>query len=67
MEKRVLFRSRWLPWALLLPQLAIVGVFFFWPASQAILQSVQMEDADPARVEYFLQLKNLLDQIRCHW
>ena len=45
MEKRVLFRSRWLPWALLLPQLAIVGVFFFWPASQAILQSVQMEDA----------------------
>jgi len=45
MEKRVLFRSRWLPWVLLLPQLAIVGVFFFWPASQAILQSVQMEDA----------------------
>ena len=45
MEKRVLFRSRWLPWALLLPQLVIVGIFFFWPASQAVLQSVQMEDA----------------------
>jgi sn-glycerol 3-phosphate transport system permease protein len=45
MEKRVLFRSQWLPWALLLPQLVIIGVFFFWPASQAILQSLQVQDA----------------------
>jgi sn-glycerol 3-phosphate transport system permease protein len=45
MEKRVLFRSQWLPWALLMPQLVIIGVFFFWPASQAILQSLQVQDA----------------------
>jgi sn-glycerol 3-phosphate transport system permease protein len=45
MEKRVLFRSQWLPWALLMPQLIIIGVFFFWPASQAILQSLQVQDA----------------------
>ena len=45
MEKRVLFRSHWLPWALLAPQLAIVAVFFFWPAGQAMLQSFQQEDA----------------------
>lgn len=45
MEKRVLFRSTWLPWALLLPQLSIVGVFFFWPAGQALLQSFQQQDA----------------------
>ncbi|WP_313295441.1 sn-glycerol-3-phosphate ABC transporter permease UgpA [Diaphorobacter sp.] len=45
MEKRVLFRSAWLPWVLLLPQLVIIGIFFFWPAAQAILQSFQMEDA----------------------
>ncbi|NMM75620.1 glycerol-3-phosphate transporter permease [Rhodococcus sp. SRB_17] len=45
MEKRVLFRSRWLPWALMLPQLVIIGVFFFWPASQALLQSMQVQDA----------------------
>lgn len=45
MEKRVLFRSSWLPWVLLLPQLVVITVFFFWPASQAILQSLQMEDA----------------------
>ena len=45
MEKRVLFRSAWLPWLLLAPQLTIVGVFFFWPAGQALLQSLQQQDA----------------------
>jgi len=45
MEKRVLFRSAWLPWLLIAPQLAIIIVFFFWPAWQAVLQSFQMEDA----------------------
>ena len=45
MEKRVLFRSRWLPWVLIAPQLLIIGIFFFWPAGQAVLQSFQMEDA----------------------
>ncbi|WP_027016172.1 sn-glycerol-3-phosphate ABC transporter permease UgpA [Comamonas composti] len=45
MEKRVLFRSAWLPWVLIAPQLAIIAIFFFWPAAQAVLQSFQMEDA----------------------
>lgn len=45
MEKRVLFRSSWLPWVLLAPQLFIVGVFFFWPACQALVQSLQQQDA----------------------
>jgi len=45
MEKRVLFRSTWLPWLLLAPQLMVVGVFFFWPAGQALVQSVQQQDA----------------------
>jgi len=45
MEKRVLFRSRWLPWALIAPQLLIVAVFFFWPALQALMQSLQQQDA----------------------
>ena len=45
MEKRVLFRSGWLPWLLIAPQMAVILVFFFWPASQAILQSMQSEDA----------------------
>jgi sn-glycerol 3-phosphate transport system permease protein len=44
-EKRVVFRSRWLPWLLLAPQAAVIGVFFFWPAAQALLQSFQQQDA----------------------
>ena len=44
MEKRVLFRSAWLPWVLLFPQLAVIAVFFFWPAGQAMLQSFQLQD-----------------------
>lgn len=45
MEKRVLFRSSWLPWVLIAPQMAVILVFFFWPASQAVMQSMQSEDA----------------------
>ncbi|HZN46696.1 MAG TPA: glycerol-3-phosphate transporter permease, partial [Ramlibacter sp.] len=32
MEKRVLFKSGWLPWVLIAPQMAVILVFFFWPA-----------------------------------
>ena len=45
MEKRVRFRSAWLPWLLIAPQMAIVLVFFFWPAGQALWQSVLQQDA----------------------
>ena len=45
MEKRVVFRSNWLPWLLIAPQLIIVLVFFFWPAIQALIQSLQQSDA----------------------
>ena len=44
-EKRVTFRSPWLPWALLAPQVAIIALFFFWPAGQAVVQSLQQSDA----------------------
>jgi sn-glycerol 3-phosphate transport system permease protein len=45
MEKRVTFRSAWLPYALVAPQLAITVVFFFWPAGQAVWYSFQLQDA----------------------
>ena len=45
MEKRVRFKSWWLPWALIAPQMAVILVFFFWPAAQALVQSVLREDA----------------------
>ena len=44
MEKRVRFKSAWLPWALIAPQMAVVLVFFFWPAAQALYQSVLTQD-----------------------
>lgn len=52
MEKRVLFRSAYLPWLLLAPQLAVIAVFFFWPASQAVLQSFQLQDAFGTSTEW---------------
>lgn len=35
---------RFLPWLLLLPQLLIIGIFFYWPTIQALYQSFQMQD-----------------------
>lgn len=44
-EKRVRFKSWWLPWVLVAPQLVIVLVFFFWPAGQALYFSLLQQDA----------------------
>ncbi len=52
MEKRVFFRSGWLPWLLLAPQMAVILVFFFWPAAQAILQSLQQQDPFGTSIEF---------------
>ncbi len=52
MEKRVVFHSRWLPWLLLTPQVIVITLFFFWPAAQALLQSVQQSDAFGTSVEW---------------
>ena len=63
MEKRVVFRHRWLPYALLAPQLAITTVFFLWPASQAIWQSMLVQDAFGLSVRFvwFENFAYLLD------
>ena len=52
MEKRVVFRSAWLPYALLAPQIAITVVFFFWPAAQAAWFSFQLQDAFGLRTQF---------------
>jgi sn-glycerol 3-phosphate transport system permease protein len=41
---RVTFPNKTLPYLLVAPQIAITLVFFFWPASQAIYQSLLRED-----------------------
>jgi sn-glycerol 3-phosphate transport system permease protein len=45
MDHRVIFAGRLFPAFLLMPQLAVTIVFFFWPAAQALLQSVLRQDA----------------------
>ncbi len=45
MEKRARFESRWLPYVLIAPQMAVTLVFFFLPATQALYQSVLVQDA----------------------
>jgi sn-glycerol 3-phosphate transport system permease protein len=55
-----LFRGTALPWLLLLPQLVITGLFFFWPAGQAVWQSLLREDAFGLRSE-FVGLENFAD------
>ena len=52
MEKRVVFQSRWLPYALVAPQLAVTLVFFFWPASQALYQSMLIQDAFASKAQF---------------
>ena len=56
-EKRVRFKSWWLPWVLIAPQMAIVLVFFFWPAGLALYQSVLTQDAFGTSSE-FVGLEN---------
>ena len=60
MEKRVVFRSAWLPYALVAPQIAITLVFFFWPAAQAIWFSFQLQDAFGLKTE-FVGLRNFAE------
>ncbi len=50
--KRMTFSSRWLPYALLAPQVAITLVFFVWPASQALWQSMLRQDPFGLRVTF---------------
>ncbi|SHE62777.1 carbohydrate ABC transporter membrane protein 1 (CUT1 family) [Litoreibacter halocynthiae] len=44
MEKRVTFKGWLLPMCLLMPQIIITAVFFFYPAGQAIYQSLFIPD-----------------------
>ena len=43
MIKRVLFRNRLLPYLLILPEVLIVFVFFYWPSAKALFWSFTLE------------------------
>lgn len=57
MAKQYEFPSKGLPYLLVLPQMVIVFIFFFWPAAQAIWQSFFLQDPFGGRV-IFVGLEN---------
>ncbi|MEM1243637.1 MAG: sn-glycerol-3-phosphate ABC transporter permease UgpA [Pseudomonadota bacterium] len=45
MQRRSTFKTSWLPYALILPQIIITLIFFIWPAGEALWQSMFRGDA----------------------
>ena len=50
--KSASFKNPWLPYLLLAPQVIITLIFFIWPASQALFQSLLVEDPFGLRSEF---------------
>jgi len=63
MEKKVVFRSAWLPYALVAPQIAITIIFFFWPAAQAVYYSFLVQDPFGLATQ-FVWFQNFADLFR---
>ena len=57
MERRVIFPQKGLPYLLILPQLVVTLVFFFWPGAQAVYMSLLQQDPFGATV-HFVGLEN---------
>lgn len=66
MLKRVHFKASPLPYLLVAPQLLITITFFIWPASQAIYQSMLIEDAFGLSTE-FVWFSNFADLFSDHY
>ncbi|MBP1717067.1 MAG: carbohydrate transporter rane protein 1, family, partial [Deltaproteobacteria bacterium] len=60
--KKSIFYSRWLPYALVAPQLIIVLVFFFWPAFETLRLSI-FKVTPFGDQEIFVGLDNFIDLI----
>ena len=65
MLKQAVFQSKLLPYLLVLPQLVVVLVFFYWPAVQAVIQSFLLQDAFGLSTVFvwFDNYRELLDQL----
>lgn len=60
--KKVQFRSPYLPYLLLLPQLAIVGIFFLWPSFLALQTSFYVENP-MFGTQVFVGMDNYIDAV----
>lgn len=52
MTRRALFGNRLLPYVLIAPQMAIILIFFYWPAAQAVIQSLLRQDPFGLRTDF---------------
>jgi len=52
MEKRVIFKGWWLPFILVAPQLIVTAIFFFYPAGQAVWNSLFLPDPFGLKTEF---------------
>lgn len=52
MSKGTVFKNKFLPYLFMLPQLVLVGIFFFWPAAVALYQSLLRTDPFGLRVRF---------------
>ena len=62
-EKRVVFKSAWLPYVLVAPQITITVVFFFWPAIEAVYYSFLVQDAFGLS-SHFVWFQNFVELFR---
>lgn len=60
--KRVQFEHSTIPYLFIAPQIAIITIFFIWPAAQAIHQSFLLEDAFGLSSQ-FVWFRNYVDTI----
>lgn len=60
MDKRAIFRSWWLPTAFALPQLALIALFFYWPAVAVVRWAFTLEPPFGGAAE-FVGLANFRD------
>jgi sn-glycerol 3-phosphate transport system permease protein len=63
MENRAIFSGKLLPMMLLLPQLVVSLVFFYWPAAQALWQSFLVQDAFGLSTE-FVWFENYVELLK---
>ncbi|SER84094.1 sugar ABC transporter permease [Rhizobium sp. NFR03] len=60
MDKRAVFRSWWIPTAFALPQLALIALFFYWPAVAVVRWAFTLEPPFGGSAE-FVGLANFRD------
>jgi sn-glycerol 3-phosphate transport system permease protein len=63
MENRAIFSGKTLAYLLVLPQLAVSLIFFYWPAAQAVWQSFLVQDAFGLSTE-FVWFENYVELLK---